>query len=437
MKRALGSLDSVALVVGTVIGTGVFLKTTPMSNLLGSPTLVLAAWVAAGILSLMGALVYAELGALYPEAGGEFVYLKKSYGNGTAFLYGWQRFWISGPGSIAAYAVGTATFAKGIWTLDEPTQKILALGVVAFFTAMNCLSVSVGGKVQSALTVLKVGLVAGLALAALLLAPTGSWTHLAESDPSIAGGIGAFGVAMIAALWAFDGWNNLPMAAGEVRNPERTLPIALIGGTLLVLVIYGMANVGYFYALPFSQVLNPGELSVAARSAETFMGVGGITFLSVAFVISALGAMNGAILTGARVPYAMAQEKLLPAWIGKLSKTAQVPVASVVIQGIWAGVLALSGTFETLTDWVIFSSWIFYGLCGYAVIRLRKTEPKLSRPYQTPLYPVLPWLFILSSVALLVNSLVEMPKQSLFGLAFILAGVPFYLIGRRSQVDRS
>ncbi len=241
---------------------------------------------------------------------------------------------------------------------------------------------------------------------------------------------------MIAALWAFDGWNNLPMAAGEVRNPERTLPIALIGGTLLVLVIYGMANVGYFYALPFSQVLSPGELSVAARSAETFMGVGGITFLSVAFVISALGAMNGAILTGARVPYAMAQEKLLPAWIGKLSKTAQVPVASVVIQGIWAGVLALSGTFETLTDWVIFSSWIFYGLCGYAVIRLRKTEPKLARPYQTPLYPVLPWLFILSSVALLVNSLVEMPKQSLFGLAFILAGVPFYLIGRRSQVGR-
>jgi len=436
MKRALGSLDSVALVVGTVIGTGVFLKTTPMSNLLGSPTLVLAAWVAAGALSLMGALVYAELGALYPEAGGEFVYLKKSYGNGTAFLYGWQRFWISGPGSIAAYGVGTATFAKGIWTLDEATQKMLALGVVAFFTALNCLSVSVGGKIQSALTVLKVGLVAGLALAALLLSPTGSWTHLAESEPLITGGIGAFGVAMIAALWAFDGWNNLPMAAGEVRNPERTLPVALIGGTLLVLVIYGMANIGYFYALPFSQVLNPGELSVAARSAETFMGAGGITFLSVAFVISALGAMNGAILTGARVPYAMAQERLLPAWIGQLSKKAQVPVASVVIQGVWAGVLALSGTFETLTDWVIFSSWIFYGLCGYAVIRLRKTEPALLRPYKTPLYPVLPWLFTLSSVALLVNSLIELPKQSLFGLAFILAGLPFFLIGQRSVLPQ-
>jgi APA family basic amino acid/polyamine antiporter len=434
LKRALGRFDAIALVVGTVIGTGVFLKTTPMSQQLGSPTMVLLAWVAAGVLSLMGALVYAELGALYPEAGGEFVYLKKGYGNGVAFLYGWQRFWISGPGSIAAYAVGSAAFARGMVDLGEGQQKLLALAFIAAFTAMNCLAVSVGGFVQSALTLLKMLLVAGLAAAALAFSSTGSWSHLAQSEPSIAGGAGAFGVAMISALWAFDGWNNLPMAAGEVRNPGRNLPIALVGGTLLVLAIYGLANVGYFYALPFGSVLDPGDLSVAARAAETFMGPGGVVFLSAAFVISALGAMNGSVLTGARVPYAMAQERLLPAFVGKLSSKSQVPVSSLLLQGGWASVLALSGTFETLTDWVIFSSWIFYGLCGFAVIRLRKTEPGLKRPYRVPFFPVLPWMFCALSLALLVNSLIELPKQSIFGILFIAAGIPVYaaIKGRRS-----
>ena len=430
LKRALGRFDAIALVVGTVIGTGVFLKTTPMSQQLGSPAMVLLAWVAAGALSLMGALVYAELGALFPEAGGEFVYLKKGYGNGVAFLYGWQRFWISGPGSIAAYAVGSATFARGMVELGDGEQKLLAIAFIAAFTAMNCLAVSVGGLVQSALTVLKMLLVAGLAAGALAFSTTGSWSHLSESEPSISGGVGAFGVAMISALWAFDGWNNLPMAAGEVKNPGKNLPVALVGGTVLVLAIYGLANVGYFYALPFAGVLNPGDLSVAARAAETFMGSGGVVFLSAAFVISALGAMNGSVLTGARVPYAMAQEKLLPAFVGKLSQKSQVPVSSVLLQGAWASVLALSGTFETLTDWVIFSSWIFYGLCGFAVIRLRRAEPGLDRPYRVPFFPVLPWLFCILSVALLINSLIELPRQSLFGVLFIAAGIPVYLVIR-------
>ncbi|MFN7684520.1 MAG: APC family permease [Oligoflexia bacterium] len=430
LKRALGGFDATALVVGTVIGTGVFLKTTPMSQTLGSPTLVLAAWVAAGLLSLMGALVYAELGAMLPEAGGEFVYLKRGYSKSIAFLYGWQRFWIGGPGSIAAYAVGAATFARGIIEIDEDSQKLAAVGFIALFTGLNCLAVKVGGWVQSALTLLKVGLVVGLALAALLFSGTGSWAHLGESNPEISAGLGAFGVAMISALWAFDGWNNLPMAAGEVKNPGRNLPFALVGGTLLVLLIYGMANAGYFYALPFAQILNPGELSVAARAAETFMQSGGVLFLSVAFVISALGAMNGSVLTGARVPFAMAQEKLLPSFIGKVSSNTQVPVTSVLIQGLWASLLALSGTFETLTDWVVFSSWIFYALCGFAVIRLRRLEPGLARPYRVPFFPVLPALFCLMAVALLVNSVIELPKQSLFGLLFIVAGVPFYVLGR-------
>jgi APA family basic amino acid/polyamine antiporter len=432
LNRALGSLDASALVVGTVIGTGVFLKTTPMAQILGSPSMVLLAWVAAGLLSLMGALVYAELGAMFPEAGGEFVYLKKGYGNGIAFLYGWQRFWIGGPGTIAAYAVGASTFALGILPLSITGQKILAISLIAGFTGLNCLAVSFGGRVQTALTILKALLVAGLAIAALSFSSTGNWVHLAHVNSDVRVTWSSFGVAMIAALWAFDGWNNLPMAAGEVRHPEKNLPIALTTGTIAVLLIYGAANIGYFYSLPFSMIVQPGELSVAARAAETFMGSSGILFLSVAFVISAVGAMNGSILTSARVPFAMAQERLAPSFIGRVHAQSQVPVTSVLIQGLWSCALALSGTFETLTDWVVFSSWIFYGLCGFAVILLRRKFPRLARPYRVPFFPILPALFCVLALALLVNSVIELPRQSLFGLLFILAGVPVYwLIQRR------
>lgn len=435
LKRVLGSLDASALVVGTVIGTGVFLKTTPMTQLLGSPRLVLLAWIAAGALSLMGALVYSELGAMLPDAGGEFVYLKKSYGKGVAFLYGWQRFWIGGPGTIAAYAVGAATFAVGVWPLSLGAQKTLAVGFILLFTGLNCLAVSLGGRVQTALTLLKMGLVIGLAVAALIWSEGGDWSRLTAPVGSLGRDAtwSSFGMAMIAALWAFDGWNNLPMAAGEVRRPERSLPIALIGGTLAILAIYGIANIGYFYALPFETILKPGDLSVAARAAETFMGSAGVVFLSVAFVISAVGAMNGSVLTGARVPYAMAREGLAPAIIGQIHSASQVPVTSVLIQGTWACLLALSGTFEMLTDWVVFSSWIFYALCGFAVILLRRRLPQLARPYRVPFYPVLPVLFCILATALLVNSVIELPKQSLFGLLFILSGVPVYrLVQRRT-----
>ena len=221
LKRALGSLDASALVVGTVIGTGVFLKTAPMSQALGSPLLVLLAWLAAGVLSLLGALVYAELGGMFPEAGGEFVFLKKGYGKGIAFLYGWQRFWIGGPGSIAAYAVGAATFALGILPLSALGQKLLAIGFIAVFTGLNCLAVTLGGRIQTALTLLKGFLVAGLAVAAFAFSRSGAWTHLSQVDGSVHATWSAFGVAMISALWAFDGWNNLPMAEARCGIPRR------------------------------------------------------------------------------------------------------------------------------------------------------------------------------------------------------------------------
>lgn len=397
-----------------------------MSQILGSPQLVLLAWVAAGILSLMGALVYAELGGMFPKAGGEFVYLQKAYGDSAGFLYGWQRFWIGSPGSIAAYAVGAAAFAKGAAELSPSGEKYLALGIVLTFTALNCLTVKFGGRLQSFLTILKMLLVIGLALAALAFSSTGSWAHLSQSDSTIQFTWSGFGVAMIAALWAFDGWNNLPMAAGEVNKPEKTLPFALIWGTIGILLIYGMANVGYFYALPFENIVGDSTLPVATRAAETFLGSNGVVILSLAFVISAVGAMNGSILTGARVPYAMAQEKLFPQFLAKLSAKSHVPYVSVLLQGFWACALALSGTFEMLTDWVVFSSWIFYGLCGFSVIHFRRKNPNLARPYRVPFFPILPIIFCLMSLALLGNSLYTMPKQSVLGLLFILSGLPVY-----------
>ena len=442
LKRDLGLVDSIGLVVGGIVGTGIFLKTATMSQYVGSPTLVLLAWVVAGALSLIGALAYAELGTLYPNAGGEYVYLKEGHGNLFAFLYGWMRFWIGSPGSIAAYAVGAATFLSG--TLDfggHTNQAYVAVGLIIVFSLINCLSVAFGGSLNSIMTALKFLIILGIMFGIFFFSSTASFSHFnVTPDAAITGGISAFGSAVLAALWAFDGWNNLAMVAGEMKNPKRNIPLAFGIGLVLVLLIYGLSNVAYFYALPFNEILNsnsgshPDALPVATKAAITFLGENGTKILSVAFVFSALGAMNGSIMTNARVPYAMAQDGLFFGGLSKLSPKTSVPVNSVLVQAVVASAMALSGTFDQLTDYVVFASWIFYSMVASVVFKLRKQKPELERPYKALGYPVLTALFILMGILLLINTVYTSPKSTLIGLAFILSGLPVYYYFKRKSV---
>lgn len=443
LVRGLTLTDSIAIVIGTILGTGVFLKTATMAQTMGNPTWVLIAWVVGGLLSLTGALAYAELGSIMPDAGGEYVYLKEGYGELWGFLYGWMRFWIGSPGSIAAYAVGAMTFASGMVDLSFVGGKtVAAILVIALFSVLNCFSVAFGGKLNSIMTGLKLFMILGITVGIFLFAKDVSWTHFSESNPGAEGFIGwsAFGSAVLAALWAYDGWNNLSMVAGEIKNPQKNIPLSFGVGLLVILAIYALSNVAYFYALPFSEVVTsnssnfPDALPVATKAALSFLGTSGVTILSAAFVFSALGAMNGSILTGARVPYAMANDGLFFKQLANINEKSNVPVASIMVQACVSILLAVSGSFDQLTDYVVFAAWIFYAMVTGVVFTMRKRRPNIQRDYKTFGYPVLPAIFIILGVLLLINTVYTSPTSSMIGLGFIVAGIPVFYIFKKIRL---
>ena len=450
--RGLSLVSTTSLVVGTIIGTGIFLKTAIMSQNVGSPGMVLAAWVAAGVLSLAGALTYAELGSLLPEAGGEYVYLRKAYGNAPAFFYGWMRFVVGSAGSIASLAAGFAIFATSLVGWSEPwisrefnilgkatpwhfgPAQIVAVGIILVFSGINCAKVALGGSVQSILTVAKVLGISVIVIGVFLFTPGVAWQNLSSElrTPGLTT-VQAFGAAMLAALWAYDGWNNMPMAAGEVQNPKRNVPFALIVGMLVVLLIYCSTNLAYFHALPIDEIARSTSANpVATKAVETFLGPVGAKFVTIAIMISITGALNGSILTGARVPFAMARNGLFFSKLGNLSEGARVPVLSLIIQAVWASVLSLLGTFDQLTNYVVFASWIFYGMTTTAVFVLRRKMRDAERPYKTLGYPIMPVVFVLVAVWLLINTLQTNPVEAGAGLFLIALGTPIYLYYRRS-----
>ncbi|MEP7269909.1 MAG: amino acid permease [Acidobacteriota bacterium] len=450
--RGLTLVDTISLVVGTIIGTGIFLKTAVMSQNVGTPGLVLAAWIAAGVLSLAGALTYAELGALLPKAGGEYVYLRTAYGDAPAFFYGWMRFVVGSAGSIASLAAGFAIFFTSAFGLSTPwvtreinlfgqqmpwhfgPAQIVAIGVILFFSGINCAGVAFGGRVQSLLTLAKVLGISIIVGGVFLFTPGVHWESLgSELRTANLTAVQAFGAAMLAALWAYDGWNNMPMAAGEVQNPQRNVPIALIGGMIVVLIIYLATNLAYFHALPIREIATSTSASpVATKAVETFLGPVGAKFVTVAIMVSIVGALNGSILTGARVPFAMARDGLFFSKVGNLSSGTRVPVLSLVIQAIWASLLALLGTFDQLTNYVVFASWIFYGMTTSAVFILRRKMSEAQRPYKTLGYPVMPVVFVLVAIWLLFNTLQTNPVEAMAGLVLIALGLPLYVYFRRS-----
>jgi basic amino acid/polyamine antiporter, APA family len=440
LERGLALGAATAIVVGTIIGTGVFLKSATMGQHLGSVTWVLLAWAVAGVLSMAGAFAYAELGRAYPEAGGEYVYLRNSYGDAVGFLYGWMRFWIASPGSIAAYAVGGATFLNGILSLQPyGGPKAVAIFFIMFFTALNNLKVHMSGQINALLTWLKLALICILPIGVAWAVAKGWAPAVAGStaapgalSPSNAGApsFNTFGLALLSALWAYDGWNNLGMVGGEIKNARRNLPLALIFGIIIVMVLYLCVNASYFWALPFedaiasNSALYPSALPIATRASTVFLSENGIMLISGLFLFSALAAMNGSILTNARVPYALAENGFFPRILARLNKHAHVPGVSLWVQGVVSCALAFLGTFDQLTDYVVFASWIFYGLCAAAVVRLKREG-------------LIRWaalLFTIASILLLGNTLYTMPKESLIGLLLIGLGWPYYKFLKRFKL---
>lgn len=440
LLRGLSLIDATSLLVGTIIGTGIFLKAAIMSQTLGSSWLVLGAWLIAGVLSLAGALTYAELGCLFPKAGGEYVYLREAYGDLPAFLFGWMRFWIGGPGSVAAFAVGSATFISGVVSIETTElRSTLAVGLIIFFTALNCLSVALGGKIITIITSIKLFLIMSVPIGVFLFSKSGQWQNLSGSL-NLEFNWSAFGAAIVAALWAFDGWNNLPMMAGEVHRPEINVPRALVFGTILVLLIYGTVNFSYFYALPLEEIVTasskayPHAPPVAAKAVQTVLGSQGLIVFSILLVVSALGAMNGSVMSSSRVPYALAKDGLFPAYLAQVSSSTHVPYVSLIAQASMAILLALSGSFDQLTDYVVFASWIFYAMVAFSIFIFRKKLPHAERAYKAVGYPVVPALFITLASLLVLNTLLNSMQQSLIGLGFIASGVPvYYFLFKKSK----
>jgi basic amino acid/polyamine antiporter, APA family len=449
LVRGLGAWASAAIVVGTMVGTGIFLKPAEMAREGRFVSVVFAAWIVGALLSLFGALAFAELGAAIPEAGGEYAYLRRGFGPVWGFLFGWMHSIVGRPSSTASIAAGMMRFLSfflpavavplftvhiaipGLTHWIPPYDFVFtraqpfAVFWLLVMTGVNYLGVRLGGGVQVFLTsikVLSVALIIGLAF----LLPNGgahpsdpTWPHSAST-----GLLTAFLAALAAALWAYDGWEDLNLVGSEVKDPQRNFPRALIGGVSLVALMYLLFSAACLKVLPFDSVAS--SQHVASDVVERLIGHGAAFWITLAMVISALGSMNSSVLSGARVPYAMARDGVFFQVADGIHPKYRTPGRALIFQGILASVMALSGTFEELTNLFIFAGWIFYGLAVVALFRLRKQEPGLERPYRCWGYPWVPGLFVLGALVLTLNLWLIRPGRSSIGLLLILAGLPFY-----------
>jgi APA family basic amino acid/polyamine antiporter len=438
LVRGLGAVAATAIVVGDVIGTGVFLKARVMTCNVGTPGRVVLVWVVGGLLSLAGALTYAELAARMPSAGGEYVFIRDAYGRVWGFLYGWTRFFVATTGGLAGLAAGFAIFlniASGGRLASHGLVAIVAAAAVVIVTLINCAQISVGGRIASFMAALKVALVGGVGVGAFLLA-RGDWAHFAISaaggacdgvPASARGGLAGFGAAMLGAMWSYNGWNEVTYVGGEIRDPVRNLPRAIIGGIGIIASLYVFANAAYFYVLPALEIANiPVSSSVATEVATKFLGASTGGVMAAALAMSVFGSLQVVSLVSARIPYAMACDGLFFGTLSRLSPRTHVPVLALLAQGAWTVVLVFSGSYDTLTDYAIFAVLIFVTLATASVFVFRRREPAPPGMYRTLGYPIVPIVFMVVAAAIVVNTLVATPGRALAGVSLMLAGLPFY-----------
>lgn len=453
LARRLTLLNGVTVVIGSIIGSGIFLTPQNVAANVDVPGLMIGVWVLTGLLTLAGALTNAEVASLIPEAGGQYVFFRVTFGQLTAFLYGWTTFIVFQTGSIAAIAVAFAKYlgyfvdlphlspALEAWQLPLlgeifPLKNfgvtMVAIGAIITVTTINYFGVQFGGMIQNIFTVLKV-----IAIGAIIVLAFASGKGSAEhffplwGMPSSGSLMAAVGVAMIATLWSYDGWNSLTYLAGEVIEPQKNIPRALIIGTLIVILIYVTTNMAYLYILPIGQIAQS-HLVAADVMNVIYQGWGG-AIISAMVMISTFGTVNATSMTTARVFYAMAKDKMFFRGMGEVHPKFRTPAKSLVIQGTWAAILCLTGTYDQIFTYVIFAGWIFYALGAVAVFILRSKQPDAHRAYKVPLYPVIPILFIAVATWFVYNTIVQKTADSIVGLFLVLAGIPFYLYWQKQM----
>lgn len=425
-RRSVGFLQGLAIVVGMIIGSGIFLKPSIVLGDAGSPMLALIAWVLGGVVTLCSALSIAEIASNIPRAGGLYTYLEELYGEKVGFLLGWVQSVISYPASVAAQAIAFATYSAYFIPMTAWQQRFLALGVLALLLVLNILSTRCGGVIQVVATmgklipvvaILGVGLFSGVAPGASGL-----------SGELIGQGGGGIGAAILGTLWAYDGWIGVTNMAAEMKNPKKNLPKVISIGIIFVIVIYAAFNIVLFNALPADQLAasdTPG-----ADAAVALFGQGGATFLTIGIMISVFGALNGYLMTAARVPQAMAERRQLPlsSVLGKLHPKFGTPANALIMQALLAVVYILSGSFNFLTDLLIFVLWIFFTLGVFGVFLMRHRGLSRRKNYRVPLYPVTPIIGIAGSLFILGSTVIDAPGRSLLGLGVTLLGLPIYYL---------
>ncbi len=447
LVRGLGFVQATAIVVSTIVGSGVFLVASSMARATGSVPIVLAGWGLGAVIALSGALCFAELGAALPQAGGLYVYLTRALGPIWGFLFGWMDSVIALPVAVAALAAAFVrflgfifpaivapwlTFHLGGHQFALTTAEPLAALVVLLLTAVNYLSVRVGGALQLLCSVIKLGAVLAIIIAGIFFATPS--THVPNPAPALGalGTLGALISALVPVMWAFNGIQNLGYMGAEVRNPARNIPRALVCGIVIVSLLYLLVNFTYFRVLSVNQVAS--SQHVASDVVQSVMGPGSAIWLTVAIAISVLATLHAVIMTETRIPYAMARKDQFFRFTARLQPRFRSPSGALLLTGVLGTLMALTGTFEELFSLYIFVMWIFFALSGLAVIRLRAREPELPRPYRAWAYPITPIVFALADLAVCVNLLMAQPVRSCIGLIFILAGIPFYAFWRRGQL---
>jgi APA family basic amino acid/polyamine antiporter len=454
LVRGLSLLDSVLLVVGGIIGSGIFLTPGGIATALPRPALFLLVWVVGGLITLLACFAFAELGAMFPEVGGQYAFLREAYGEAPAFLYGWMLFTVGGTGTVATLAVAFAEYFDAMvpvfgvhhgifsvagWTLTR--AHLVALVAIAVLTVTNILGLRRGATLQNIATFLKFGAIATFVFLGLLIGK-GSWSHLQASTPfdwRLATGdwrlLSALGVAMIAVFWTYDGWVYVTWVAGEIKNPQKTLPRALVAGLIIVAACYMAMNLVYLYALPIGAIA--GEDTIARAAAVTLFSPAASRWLAGMIAISCFGAMSSVILSGARVYYAMAHDGVFFHRMARVHPRFHTPAFSLVVQGAWASVVALSGTYDQLLTYVMFMMVLSYVATVAGLFVLRWKRPDAPRPYRCTGYPWLPGMYLLLGGAWALNAAWQRPREALYGTILVLIGLPGYFYWRRSGPSAS
>jgi amino acid transporter len=423
--RELGLLDATMINVGTIIASSIFIVPSAIAAAFTASFPTILVWVVGAVISLCGALCIAELGAAMPKAGGQYIYLQRAFGPIWGWLYGWGSSVVINPASIAAIAVGFATYVGFFLPLSAVAVKVVAIGSILLLTVINCFGLKVGAVTQNVVTLIKIAAVIAL-IALCLLLPGGSVQNFQPFWPTEPASslVSAFGVAMVAVLWGYDGWIEITYVGSEMRNPARDMPRSILLSTLLVSVLYVGVSLAILYVLGRENAAQ--SPLVAADAMRVVLGTGGAAFITVAVLVSTLGSNHGIVFTAARIPWAMAREGQFFGWASKLHPKYATPNTALIVQGVWSSLLVLLGGYSFLISCMVFVSFLFYAMSCVAVIVLRRKEPGMTRPYRAWGYPVTPVVFVLFSIFLIRNSIIELPRASLYGAGLLLAGLPFY-----------